>query len=555
MSERIQIELTVKGMTCPSCAHHVAHALQTVPGVEKADVPGWQSAYATVIADSSVSADTLMTAVQDAGYLATVKDSFLLTDSEIVEHDNTATDFDLLVIGGGSGGFAAAITAAELGKRVGIINAGTIGGTCVNVGCVPSKTLIRAAQVQHTIHNHPFKGIEATPTGLDWGTVRAEKDALVASLRQSKYVDVLAAYPDITFIEGRASFQPDGSVRVADRVYRADRYVIATGAQPKMLPLPGLEEAKPLNSTTLMDIETLPKSLIILGGRAVALELGQAMSRLGVQVVILQRSPRLIPEHEPEIGRAIQDYLEQEGIGVITGVVVERLSRDGDSRVVHARVMGQVREYRAEHILMALGRQPNTSDLGLEHVHVETNIDGAIIVNEFQQTSNPHIYATGDATTNPEFVYVAAAGGAIASRNALTGSQIPLDLSAMPVVIFTDPQIATVGLTEAQARQRGFEVKTSKVTLEHVPRALAARDTRGFIKLVADGATGRILGAHILAAEGGEVIQTATLAVKFGLTVDDLTSTLFPYLTQVEGLKLAAQAFTKDVKMLSCCAV
>lgn len=555
MSERTQIELAVGGMTCPSCARHVAHALQMVPGVEKADVPSWQSARATVLADSSVSAEALMTAVQEAGYSATVKDSFLLMDTGAVEQDNTATDFDVLVIGGGSGGFAAAITAADLGKRVGMVNVGTIGGTCVNVGCVPSKTLIRAAQAQHTIRHHPFKGIEAISTRSDWTTVRVEKDALVASLRESKYVDVLAAYPDITLIEGRASFQPDGSVKVADQVYRANRYVIATGAQPKMLPLPGLEEAKPLNSTTLMDSETLPKSLIILGGRAVALELGQAMSRLGVQVIILQRSPRLIPEHESELGRAIQDYLEQEGIGVITGVAVERLSREGDNRVVHAKVMGQVREYRAEQILMALGRQPNTHDLGLEHVHVETDAHGAIVVNEFQQTSNPHIYATGDVTTNPEFVYVAAAGGAIAARNALTGSQTPLDLSAMPAVIFTDPQIATVGLTEAEAHRGGFEVKTSKVALEHVPRAVAARDTRGFIKLVAEEATGRILGAHVLAAEGGEVIQTAALAVKFGLTVDDLTSTLFPYLTQVEGLKLAAQAFTKDVKLLSCCAV
>jgi len=204
---------------------------------------------------------------------------------------------------------------------------------------------------------------------------------------------------------------------------------------------------------------------------------------------------------------------------------------------------------------MALGRQPNTQGLGLEHVGVDLDENDAIVVDEYQQTSSPNIYAIGDVTTNPEFVYVAAAGGATAARNALTSTQKALDLSAMPAVIFTDPQIANVGLTEAEARRAGYDVQVSKVDLEHVARAQAARDLRGFIKLVSDAKTGRLLGAHILAAEAGEVIQTATLAVKFGLTIDDLTSTMFPYLTQVEGLKLASLAFSKDVTQLSCCAV
>jgi mercuric reductase len=217
--------------------------------------------------------------------------------------------------------------------------------------------------------------------------------------------------------------------------------------------------------------------------------------------------------------------------------------------------MGQQREFRAEQILMALGREPNTHGLGLEHIGVETNTDGFITINEHQQTSNPRIFAVGDVTTNPEFVYVAAAAGGIAAHNALTGTQNRLDLSALPEVIFTDPQIAIVGLTEQQAHKAGYEIRTSTVTLEHVPRALAARDTRGLIKVIAETGTRRILGVHVIADEGGEVIQTATLAVRFGLTIDDMTNTFFPYLTQVEGLKLAALTFDKDVSMLSCCAV
>lgn len=550
------IELNISGMSCASCDQHVSHALEAVVGVESVDVPSWQSGKARVIASVDVKPDDLVQAVANAGYSATVRDQTTIqVHITEIRNGGSSSDFDLLVIGGGSGGFAAAITASGLGKRVGMINGGTIGGTCVNIGCVPSKALVRAAEAWHTAGNHPFKGVTTTQIALDWASIRNEKDALVASLRQSKYVDVLAAYPDVSFIEGYAVFQEDGSVQVGDVHYTADRYVIATGAHPRMLPIPGIEDAQPLNSTSLMDLEALPESLIILGGRAVALELGQTMARLGVNVLMLQRSTRLIPEHEPEIGRAIQDYLKQEGIGVITGVQVERLSREGDTRLVHVRVMGQQREFRADQIFMALGREPNTKGLGLENVGVETDQDGFITINEYQQTSNPRIFAVGDVTTNPEFVYVAAAAGGIAAKNALTEAQKPLDLSALPEVIFTDPQIAMVGLTEQQARKAGYEVRTSTLMLDHVACALAARDTRGLIKIIAETGTRRILGVHVLAAEGGEVIQTATLAVKLGLSIDDLTSTFSPYLTQVEGLKLAALIFDKDVSILSCCAV
>lgn len=549
-----RIELGISGMTCASCQKHVSRALMAVPGVETVDVPGWQSGTARLVASADVTADALVQAVADAGYSATLR-AQTLTQASSPHIQDGGSGFDLLVIGGGSGGFAAAITASELGKRVGMINGGTIGGTCVNIGCVPSKALIRAAAAWHTAGHHPFRGVATTQSALDWATLRSEKDALVGSLRQSKYIDVLAAYPAVTLIEGYATFQGDGSVRVGETRYTADRFVIATGAHPRMLPIPGIEDAEPLNSTTLMDLQELPKSLIIFGGRAVALELGQTMARLGVNVLILQRSLRLIPDHEPEIGRAVQDYLEREGMGVITGVQVEKVSRVKDTRIVHARVMGQPREFRADQIFMALGREANTKGLGLDQVGVDTNKDGFITINPHQQTTNPKIFAVGDVTSNPEFVYVAAAAGGIAANNALTEAQKTLDLSALPEVVFTDPQIAKVGLTELQARKTGHEIRTSAITLDHVPRALTARDTRGLIKIVAETGTGRILGVHVLAAEGSEVIQTATYIVKLRLTIDDVTSTFFPYLTQVEGIKLAALAFDKDVSMLSCCAV
>ena len=550
-----RIEFDIRGMTCSSCAIHVKKSLLSVPGVENVDVPGWESGKATVVTDQEVNTKTLSSAVANAGYHASIKSIQNLetpAGSESAAQENV--DFDLLVIGGGSGGFAAAIKGEELGYQVGIINGGTIGGTCVNVGCVPSKTLIRAAEAWQNAGHHPFSGVITSQTKLDWHVVRNQKDELVKGLRQKKHVDVLEAYQNIKLIKGYATFATDGSVHVGDKSYRAFRYVIATGAQPRILPIPGLAEAQPLTSTTLMDLDELPKSLIILGGRAVALELGQTMARLGVKVLILQRSTRLVPDHEPEIGRAIQEYLEQEGITVLTGVQIERVSREGEIRTVHAKMMGQSRAFDTDQIMVALGRQPNTIDLGLDHVGVKLDRNGAIIINEYQQTSNPIIYASGDVTPNPDYVYVAAASGALAVSNAMNGNHKPLDLSALPGVVFTDPQIASVGLTEEEARQHGYKVKANTLPLEYVPRALAARNVRGLIKMVTDETSGTILGVHVLAAEAGEVIQTATMAVKFGLKVSDLTETLFPYLTQVEGLKLAALSFTKDVDKLSCCA-
>jgi mercuric reductase len=547
------IELDVRGMTCTDCAQHVTRALLTLPGVVDVDVPGWQSGRASVVAQPGMDDDRLTAAVAGAGYHARVVAHRSATTGG-ADEDETQPDFDLLVIGAGSGGFAAAIRGVELGFRVGLVGSGALGGTCVNVGCVPSKALIRAAEVWHCAGHHPFPGVTTGQVQLDWEAVRQQKDGLVAALRQEKYADVLAAYPDITFIPGQAQFRADGSLVVTGKSYRARSYVIATGARPRLLPIPGAQETNVLTSTTVMDLPALPQSMIVVGGRAVALELGQTMARFGVQVVILQRSPRLIPEHEPELATALRGYLEEEGLDVVTGVQVERIEREGNLRAVHVQVEGHPQVYRAQQVLMAVGRQPNMADLGLEAVGVRTDSHGAIIVDDRMRTSAAHIYATGDCTTNPEFVYVAAAGGAVAAENALTGAGRVLDLSAMPAVIFTDPQVATVGLTEATANAQGRQVKTSTLPLHYLARARTARDTRGLIKLVADGDTGRLLGAHVLAAEGSEVIQSAVLAIRFGLTLDDLTSTLFPYLTIGEGLKLTAQTFSKDPAKLSCCA-
>ena len=463
--------------------------------------------------------------------------------------------FDLLVVGGGSAGFAAAIRAADLGARVAMVEGATLGGTCVNVGCVPSKTLIRAAEAQHRRVHHGFRGIPATDGRPDWPMVRADKDALVAELRQTKYWNVLQAYPSITLFQERATLVSAREVRLASgRTLTAGKIVVTTGSSPWAPPIPGLAEAGYLDNASAMALERLPQSLIVIGASSVGLELAQMFARLGVQVTVLEALPRVAPAEDADIGNALTDYLRSEGLDVYTDVKVDRVSRGSDGYEVQYHAGSAERTARAERLLVAAGRRANTAGFGLDKIGVTLGTKREIVVDEFLQTTNPNVYAAGDVIGDPMFVYVAAYGGLLAAENALTGNERRYDLSALPKVTFTDPAVASVGLSEDQARAQGIEPLVSKLPLEHVPRALAAHDTRGFIKLVADAGTKKIIGAHILAAEAGEMITEPTLATKLGLTIDDVTSTFHPYLTLSEGIKLAAQAFTKDVGKLSCCA-
>ena len=464
-------------------------------------------------------------------------------------------EFDLLVVGGGSAGFAAAIKAADLGARVALVEGGILGGTCVNVGCVPSKTLIRAAEAQHRRVHHGFAGIPTGDGGSDWGAVRSQKDELVAELRDAKYVKVLRSYESVTLFEQRAEFTSDHGVRLADgRAITAGNIVVTTGASAWAAPIPGLAGTGYLDNVSAMALERLPDSLIVIGASAVGLELAQMFARLGVTVTILETLPRVVPAEDPDVGSALGDYLRQEGIKVHVGVRIVQVDRADHRYTVAFEKSGAAQTATADQLLVATGRRANTRGLGLAAAGVALGPKDEIVVNEFLQTSNPDISAAGDVIGDPMFVYVAAYGGALAAENALTRNGRRYDLTALPKVTFTDPAVASVGVTEEQARAGGIVPLVSTLRLEHVPRALAARDTRGFVKLVADATTRKIVGAHILAAEAGEMITEPALAIKFGMTIEDLTSTFHPYLTLSEGIKLAAQTFDKDVGRLSCCA-
>jgi mercuric reductase len=467
--------------------------------------------------------------------------------------DGTGEAYDLAVVGAGSAGFSAAITAAELGARVALIGHGTIGGTCINVGCVPSKNLIRATETLHHLKAASrFAGIRGEGRVDDWRAVIRRKDELVTSLRQAKYIDLLPSYNTIAYREGRAQLT-GGSVVVDGNRVNARKVIVATGASPPLPPIPGIADVPHLTSTSALELEQLPRSLLVIGGGYIGCELGQMFARAGVKVAIVDIVP-ILAAGEPDISKALAGYLRDEGIIIRENVTTKAIRKTERGIALDISADSRDETLEAEQVLVTTGRRPNTADLGLEESGVELLPNHGIKVDDRMRTTRSDIYAAGDVTGRDQFVYMAAYGARIAAENALNGDTKRYDASAIPAVVFTDPQVASVGLTEASARQQGVQVETSVLPLEYVPRALAARDTRGLIKLVAEAESGKLLGAHILAPEGADSIQTAVLAIRGGLTVAQLAETIFPYLTTVEGLKLAAQTFTKDVAKLSCCA-
>ncbi|HUF64569.1 MAG TPA: mercury(II) reductase [Gemmatimonadaceae bacterium] len=460
---------------------------------------------------------------------------------------------DLLVIGTGAAGMAAAIRGAELGRRVAIVEDGTVGGTCVNVGCIPSKTLLAVAEAYHAAREG-FPGVDGCGASVSWPDVRERKRELVASLRQSKYLDVLDAYPMISLLRGRAHFNESGAVEVAGVVHQAEKVVIATGTSPWLPPIAGLDAVDVLTSTTLMELDEVPASVIVLGGSAVGLELGQMLARFGVRITVLEMLPALLAGEDQDAALELRRCLEAEGLEIVTGAHVTEAARGDGPLVVRATVFGEERTFAADRILAATGRRANTSELGLDKAGVAHDANGFVRVDDGMRTSNADIFAAGDVTGGPGFVYVAAAGGRVAAENAVGEGGRTLDLRTVPRVTFTSPQVASVGIGPGEAHDHGMDVAVSRLGLEHVPRALVEHRTDGWIQVVAEKKTGRIVGVQAVGPHAAELLGEAALVVRLGLTIEQVTDTLHPYLTWVEGFKLAVQAFRMDVSKLSCCA-
>ena len=459
--------------------------------------------------------------------------------------------YDLIILGSGAAAFGAAIKAVDLGAKVAMIEKGTIGGTCVNVGCVPSKHLLLVGEINY-YRNHGHAGLDVSTT-LDFTATINEKREIVQGLRNGRYIDVIDAL-GITLVKGKAVFVSKNEVKVNGRILQAEKFIIATGSSPHIIPLDGIEKVDYLTNVEAMELSELPESMVILGGRALGLEFAQMFSHFGTKVTVLQRSPRIIPEEEGIISDYLKTYLEEEGINIQTNVGLKGVRKERGNIIVSALVEDEKREFEAEKLLMSTGRKPNTRDIGLEKAGIEISDNGEIIVNEEMRTSTPNIWAAGDVLGEPMLETVAGKEGAIAAENALTNRGKKMDFGAVPHAVFTIPQVASVGLTEKQADDKGITCRCSAIPMELVPKALLAKDTRGLIKMVIDARTERIIGVHILASLAADMIHEGVLAVKYGLTIDDIIDTVHVFPTMAEAVKLVAQSFRKDISKMSCCA-
>jgi mercuric reductase len=431
-----------------------------------------------------------------------------------------------------------------------MVERSTIGGTCVNVGCIPSKALLAAAEARHVAAEARFPGISTSAARTDMAALVAGKAEIVTGLRKEKYQDLVDDY-GWELRRGNAGFVDGPALEVDGERIDAAHYLVATGSTPWVPDVPGLAETGYLTSTTALELEELPESLIVVGGNYVGLEMGQTFARLASKVTLVEALDRLAPNEEPELSEIITQVLADEGVDVWTSAALAEVTREEDKVV--ARV-ADGRKVAADAILMATGRRPTTAGLGLETVGVQTGRLGEILVDDTLRSTNPRIWAAGDVTGAAQFVYVAGAHGTMVVDNAFSHAGRKVDYSHLPRVTFTTPNLASVGLTDAQVAEAGLQCTCRVVPLAYVPRAIVNRDTRGVVKIVAEVGSGRVVGIHLAAANAGDAILAATYALEAGMTTDQLANTWAPYLTMSEAIKLAAQSFRTDVAKLSCCA-
>ena len=461
----------------------------------------------------------------------------------------------LIIVGGGSAAFSATIEAHNLGIKVTMINDGLpIGGTCVNVGCVPSKNLIRVAETLYKANNNPYVGIKSQAQVTDFKKLIDAKRELVLDLRNQKYISIIEDMDNFELVEGRASLQSATSVKVKDRIIEGTHILLCMGASPMVPNIAGLKDVHYLTNEEAFELDSLPESIIVLGGSYIALEIAQMFSRLGSKVTILQRSGRILSKEEADVTDELTKHLHDEGLEIITNNQIQKVSEGNGIVTVVSLVDGVKQDFSAQKLIIATGRKANTSNMNLENVGIKLQNNGAIHVNEYLQTSLPTVYGAGDVLGTNMFVYTAAYEAKLAVNNMFGPLQKETDFSVLPWVIFTDPQVAGVGLDEKQAKAKGLNVDTAMLPLSYVPRSIAANDTRGFIKLIRNADTDILVGARIVAPEGSELLMEVALAIKYSIKVEELKEMLHPYLTLGEGIKLAAITFSKDVKELSCCA-
>jgi len=554
------IQLDIAGMTCDHCAKGIEKMLLQNEGIKEVNVSYSNATCDCSFDPSKTSNEEIIQTINDTKNYK-VKNEISENTQVNSPHPSGGVvggHFDLIIIGGGSAAFSAAIKAESLGLTTLMVNAGLdFGGTCVNVGCVPSKNLIRAAEtVYHATHSN-FAGIKPRGADIDFAQVIKDKKKLVAKLQQKKYIDVVSDFQNLKMMTGWAEFVDKKTIVVDGKEkFTANTILIATGATTNIPDIEGLNDIGYLTNVSLFDLEEKPESITIMGAGYIGLEIAMAYNRLGVNVRIIEFTDRVLRTQTPDISEALETQMRSEGIEVLPNYRGHKFEKKGDSTIIHCKCPDGSFTKLVEKgkIVITTGTKANTRKLGLQNIGLQLTKSGHVLVNEKMETNLSNIYAVGDVANTPPYVYTAAFEGNIAVNNAFSLTKKKADYSSLPWVVFTDPQVAGVGLDEVQAAAQNLPFEVSKLSLEHVPRALAANDTRGFIKLIRNTETDKLIGARVVAPEGGELIQQLSMAIKYGITVQELAESFYPYLTLGEGIKLAAITFGKDVSKLSCCA-
>ena len=463
--------------------------------------------------------------------------------------------FDLIIIGGGAGAFAAAIRANELQAKTALINAGLPwGGTCVNVGCVPSKTLLWAGEILNLAKHHHIPGIELEVKKIDFQKIVQDELSLVDKLRQEKYEKVLKNLENVTAIEGIAKFVSPNEIEVNNKKLSAEKFIIATGSTANIPPIAGIKQVGFLTHIEALRLKKIPRSLAVIGAGPLGLEFAQMFARFGTKVTILQRGHSILPLAEPILAKRLQEILEKEDVAIKTNAQIKSAKQTDKGKMLTFEVEGEEKNIETEEILLAAGKIPNTQELGLEKAGVETNQKQAIIVNQHFQTSQKNIFAVGDVINAPlRLETTAGYEGTLAADNALNDNSLSLDYGAVPYTVFTDPQLAAVGLTEEQQMKQMKVCSCRSVPFSAIPKAIITRRDEGMIKMMINPKDKRILGVHILGPNAGDIIAQAMILIKNKNTIDDVINSLPVFPTLSEAIKIAALSFKKDISKLSCC--
>lgn len=430
-------------------------------------------------------------------------------------------DHDVIVIGGGSAGYAAARTASQAGANVAIVDHGPLGGLCILKGCMPSKALLRSAAVAALVRRTREFGLLPVQAGADLSAIMERKNLLLREF--SEYRIQQLRDPRFTLYEDRARFVSPRELQVGDRVLGAGSFIVATGSTIQPLPIPGLQQVGYLTSDHVLDLQEQPESLLVLGGGSVALELAQFYLRIGTRVTLIQRSSHVLSAGDEDLARPVEEGLRHEGMIVYTGTQLERFTAEDGMRTAHFTHEGETKRASGQHVLQALGRRPNTDGLGLEAAGVDVD-GGRIVVDAEMRSTQPNIFAVGDVNGLHEVVHLAIEQGEIAAHNAVhTGSPARrLDDRLKMQVVFTDPAVASVGRSEKECQAEGVPYLAASFPFDDLGKAMCLGETRGHVKLLCQPERGQLLGAHIVGPEAGELIHELGAVMHFEGTVRDL---------------------------------